>query len=508
MNAIEKLAWASSFTSLAFLFALGAIVGSFLNVLVYRLPLGKGIVTPPSACPHCDTKLRWKDNIPILGWFLLRGRCRYCKSRISPEYFIVELFVALLFAYVGAAWFLRPSPLSLMGIDTALLKPEWAFDGLARMWPMLAQIYVLFGVLVAITLIDARTFTIPLLLPWTAAVVGFVVHPLHAAWVQWRFHGLRTPPHTWTIPTPTGEWLIATFAGMIGLIVSILLLRARVIPQSFADFETWEREAQAHADQRAADVAAGTAAHPPPPNDRALAPTFRRVFLLTGPALALMFLGFSVGMPSGKPFLGMFAGMGVGLLIGMVLRRVVSDPGGPDEAGNDVDPIWLSYPHARREMLKELAFVALPTLAFAGAWFLAHRSGVPPMAAEPPLWISAIAGSFLGYLGGGGLVWAIRILGSLGFGKEAVGLGDVHLMAGVGAVLGWIDPTIAFFVAPGLGLMWVIGSWVVARTKGKGVGTALPFGPHLAMASVVVVLAKPIVESILALILSRPINLP
>jgi len=506
---MERLAWASSLTSLGFLFALGAIVGSFLNVLVYRLPLGKGIVTPPSACPHCDTKLRWKDNIPILGWFLLRGRCRYCKSRISPEYFIVELLVAILFAWVGAAWFLKPTPLTLIGLDPTYLKPEWAFDGLHRMWPMLAQIYILFSVLVAITLIDARTFTIPLLLPWTATVVGFVVHPLHAAWIGWRYHGLRTDPHTWTIPTPTGAILIATFASMIGLVISISLLKAKIIPQSFADFEEWEREAQARADRHSLDVASGSVPPPPPPNDRALAPTFRRVFLLTGPALALMFLGFSLGMPSGHPFLWMFAGMGAGLVIGMVLRRTaIGASGNASDSPDAVDPIWLSYPHARREMIKELAFLVLPTAAFAIAWYLAHRSGIPPMAADPPLWISALAGSFLGYLVGGGVVWCIRIFGSLGFGKEAIGLGDVHLMAGVGAVLGWIDPTIAFFVAPALGLSWVIGSWAVARARGKSVGSALPFGPHLAMASVLVVLAKPVVESILALILSRPINLP
>lgn len=507
MNSLEALAWAQSWTALAFLFALGAIVGSFLNVVVYRLPLGKGIVTPPSACPKCETVLRWNDNIPILGWIFLRGRCRYCRSKISPEYMIVELVVALLFAFVAAAWFLRPSPLSLLGVDVNGLRPEWAADGMVRMWPMLGQVYVLIAALVAITLIDARTYMIPLALPWVVTAVGFVAHPLHAAWVQWKYGGLRVSEFAWTIDTPTGPALVATFAGMLGLIVSILLLHLRVMPRSFADYEHWEAEATARAEARSKLPPPPGPATPPAAHDTAFGPTMRRVFLLTGPALALMFAGFAVGMTAHRPFTGMFAGMGVGLVIGMILRRIVAPaPTSPDGLGED-DPIWLAYPHARREMLKEILFLALPVAAFAGAWWFASNGGAPG-AADPPLWIRALGGSLLGYLAGGGVVWAVRILGSLAFGKEAMGLGDVHLMAAVGAVLGWIDPVVAFFVAPAIGLGWVIVSWSIAKSRGMA-GSALPFGPHLAAASVLVVLLKPVVvESILALILSRPINVP
>lgn len=81
---------------------LGASVGSFLNVVVHRVPIGKSVVRPPSACPACGTRLRSRDNIPVVSWLLLRARCRTCGARISARYPVIELLTAVLF--VGAAW--------------------------------------------------------------------------------------------------------------------------------------------------------------------------------------------------------------------------------------------------------------------------------------------------------------------------------------------------------------------------------------------------------------------
>jgi leader peptidase (prepilin peptidase)/N-methyltransferase len=80
---------------LAFAFALGACIGSFLNVCVGRWPLEQSVVSPPSRCPNCNTPIRARDNIPIVGWLLLRGRCRDCAAPISAQYPIVELLVGL-----------------------------------------------------------------------------------------------------------------------------------------------------------------------------------------------------------------------------------------------------------------------------------------------------------------------------------------------------------------------------------------------------------------------------
>ncbi|MEN6617618.1 MAG: prepilin peptidase, partial [Syntrophorhabdus sp.] len=74
-----------------FVFIFGAVVGSFLNVCVYRLPRKKSIVSPPSSCPACEKPIRFYDNIPLVSYVILRGKCRDCGVRFSIRYFMVEL---------------------------------------------------------------------------------------------------------------------------------------------------------------------------------------------------------------------------------------------------------------------------------------------------------------------------------------------------------------------------------------------------------------------------------
>jgi len=88
-----------------FAFALGAIVGSFLNVVIHRYPREESIVFPPSHCPNCKARIHWYDNIPIVSYVLLRARCRACRTTISPRYPLVEtanaLFYLALYLHTG-----------------------------------------------------------------------------------------------------------------------------------------------------------------------------------------------------------------------------------------------------------------------------------------------------------------------------------------------------------------------------------------------------------------------
>jgi leader peptidase (prepilin peptidase) / N-methyltransferase len=93
-------------------FALGLAFGSFLNVCIYRLPKGLSVVSPRSACPGCKQPIAFYDNVPVVSWLILRGRCRRCKTKISPRYLLVELLTGLLF--VACYWY--------FGLSIAALK--------------------------------------------------------------------------------------------------------------------------------------------------------------------------------------------------------------------------------------------------------------------------------------------------------------------------------------------------------------------------------------------------
>lgn len=131
-------------TAIAFIFAFtfGACIGSFLNVVVYRIPAGLSLVHPPSRCPKCMHKLGITENIPVLGWLWLRGRCRWCQTKISLRYPLVEAVTGLIFmlvfwrfgysfATIGYCAFLSwMLSLSLIDLDTMTLPAPLTKSGL------------------------------------------------------------------------------------------------------------------------------------------------------------------------------------------------------------------------------------------------------------------------------------------------------------------------------------------------------------------------------------------
>src|SRR6266516_7532713 len=121
----------------------GLIIGSFLNVVAYRLPRGESLSHPPSRCPSCEAPIRPYDNVPVLSWLLLRGRCRHCKARISARYLVVELLTGALFLACYAYFGLTLAALKycvlgflLLGLiftdaETFLLPDKMTLPGLA-----------------------------------------------------------------------------------------------------------------------------------------------------------------------------------------------------------------------------------------------------------------------------------------------------------------------------------------------------------------------------------------
>lgn len=140
----------------------GLLIGSFLNVVVYRVPLGKSIVSPPSACPSCGASIRARDNIPALSWLMLRGRCRNCDERISVRYPLVELGTGVAF-FVVALVFL---PAILSAADGA--------SAVAAVLVLVAYLY-LAAISVALALIDIDVRKLPNVIVLPSYAVGIVL---------------------------------------------------------------------------------------------------------------------------------------------------------------------------------------------------------------------------------------------------------------------------------------------------------------------------------------------
>jgi leader peptidase (prepilin peptidase)/N-methyltransferase len=145
----------------AAVFALGLAFGSFLNVCIYRLPRGLSTILPASSCPHCEGRIRFYDNIPVLSWLLLRGRCRSCKARTTPRYLIVELLTGAIFLGCYAHF----------GLSIATLK------------------YCVFGfLLLGLIFTDAETFLLPNKMTLTGLALGLLfslVVPVNDLASQW-----------------------------------------------------------------------------------------------------------------------------------------------------------------------------------------------------------------------------------------------------------------------------------------------------------------------------------
>lgn len=360
-----------------FLFALGACVGSFLNVVIYRLPRGQSIVFPPSHCPSCGRAIKWYDNIPIAGWLRLRGRCRWCGEGISPRYLLIELLTAVLVAGLYFCYF--------------VLRLRDGIGTFNEDWPVFAAHAALLCGLLAASAVDVELFVVPLQVMWFCGFVGIAAAAFHARAI---------------VPTISPAGSTASFGAVVGLLTALVLVRLGRLQPSFID---------------AAD------------------------------------------------------------------RPVTTDEREKGVAITKSDGV-----NPRKEVLREILFLAPAAVLGAAGYFIvtkvpAAKSVIDGIMGETAggkvgEHVSSAMGAVFGALVGAAWIWGARIFGTLGFGKEAMGMGDVHILAAVGAVAGWKAATLTFFVSPLFGLLWAL-HLLLARGKRE-----LPYGPWLALGTLIVLL--------------------
>ncbi len=373
---------------LIFMIALGACVGSFLNVVIWRLPRGESIVFPPSHCPSCGTPIKWYDNIPLASWFVLRGQCRSCQAAISPRYLLIEAATAALVGGLFACYYLLDIRNGLGPITTS--------------WPVYATHAALLCGLLACSAVDVDKWIVPLEICWFLSLIALVA--MTAA-----------PPSQEFLPRISPATGAASIAAAIGLAIALLLQRLGFLQQSFIDAD--DREAP----------------------------------------------------------------------------RTEGDD--ETEGESKITAVAIGKEHGvnpRREILREVVFLAPAILlAVAAHAAVTHVEGIRTVwenlnaeahSGRFARHFAALQAAVFGYLIGGLCVWGTRILGTLGFGREAMGLGDVHLLAAVGAATGWIVPTLAFFLAPFFGLLWALHLFLGRKQR------ELPYGPWLAAATAAVMI--------------------
>lgn len=350
-------------TGLALIF--GATIGSFLNVVIHRVPRGESVVWPRSHCPRCGTAIRVIDNIPLFSFLLLRGRCRHCQKKISRRYPLVELLTALIFA--GLVWKSGVSPESLI---------EMAFASM----------------MIALIFIDAATRTLPNAITYPLLLGSLLANLWRWGWGDPISHSFELSL-IFTVGSAGGaESGVVDLAVRGGLLIALaapfLWLLDRLDLFLFGKyFETEE----AYADDPGWE--------PPVSN--------------TGHAIGRTILT------------GLVAGIGWGLFV----------------------------------------------------LYSGQEGRLTTGSADQGL-VAATIGALVGVVP----VWLLRTSYFQLRGREGMGLGDIKMMAGVGAFLGWQGALSVLLLGSTTGAAFGI---ILVRRGGAGMQTAIPFGCFLGFAALV-----------------------
>ncbi|UCC30572.1 MAG: A24 family peptidase [Phycisphaerales bacterium] len=453
--------------------AVGLCLGSFLNAVVYRLPRNRSLWNPLwSFCPACKHRIRWHDNLPLISFILLRGRCRYCGIPISTRYLVVEASMALIVLMLLDAFFIghvragiSDSQLGLMGRLT---------DRLSYDWPIFLAHVILFACLLPMSIIDLEHYWVDVRFTNLATIAGFVLHTL------W------TPKQSteWIRPFDTTAIVCLFAVAAMGIIWVLLICEPHVDAAELGEPEI-EEPPPSPAEARPPRI--------PPPS---LESPSRAGGWVAGLLLAGTLLALAVDetgavelrhMGRALPPLLLFFGL-------IVWESTVQRP----SDHQIVDAIYQERHGARRMVLTEFALLIPVILAAAVGWWimaspgglstaisdaLHARTGIGGLAllrSWSPLYGLATAAT--GYVIAGAVGWTVRIVFTLVFGKEAFGSGDIHLMAAAGCVAGWPVVVLGFFLTCGLAMVGWVAALPFKRTR------ALPLGPWLSLSFLAVVL--------------------
>lgn len=362
------------FAIAAFIF--GLLVGSFLNVVIYRVPRGESIIYPGSHCGSCGKAVKPYDNIPLLSYVLLRGRCRACKAKFSAIYPAVELLTGLLFL----ALTLEP-----MGI-TEVVIVKMAFV----------------AVIISLIFIDARHKLLPDVITYPAFILAIATRPIILLRpgqvgnsIRFELGGVGIANYVDEALPPIYLWRVAFLGALLlALAVPLFWIMDRMDEVLFSKYFDW-----AETDER-----------PSPPEEteaeRKAQRQHDRVIYGT------MILGVMLAISW--------------IAVGYFWRD--SELNGP-------------YAYLRYQVS-----------------------------------YNYLLNACFGALVGGGLIWLLRALYFYTRGAEGMGLGDVKMMAVIGAFLGWQQAIIVLIIGSLLGS--IVGL-VMARRSKQGLKTALPFGIYL-----------------------------
>lgn len=457
---------------------LGALVGSFLNVVIFRLPRGLSVYSPAwSFCPNCEKRLLPWHNVPIFAWLLLRGRCHFCAKPIAIVYPVVECVTALVFMTTWDACF--------VGAAAGMNSTHWAFA---------ASLIVMYAGLIATAGMDIESYSLDIRVP---------LFTLTASVLFRGIQGMAEPLQAGSTGLPPGITCAALAAGA-GWLLGWPLTRRLSSYSSDKESEALVEDGKLTAAEASGDPShSDSLSNDPDQIEQPLAgaialpsesaPAFQPLPIILLTLALIVFLTWSLAAPQWPAHLAVFtAGQLRGLvsvsifLVVMILASMISREA-DSEMATTLEREQVS---ARSVAWRELVCL-IPALAVGIVVFFVLRQrgwlglewtalirqsiGVEHDLSGATAWLTGAAQGASDALIAAGLGWAVRIGGTLAFGKEAFGTGDIYLLAAIAAAGGWFMMLIAFFASALLALVGVVATSMHKTSR------AIPFGPWLGL---------------------------